>query len=63
MELARTFVGNAPSRFAAYIALQCALMRHHLARGGTTEDFCTRLAPVFHRRYAPLLLNEGGTEG
>jgi hypothetical protein len=45
-----------PSRFAAYTALQCALMRRHLARGGTAEDFCIRLAPVFHRRYAPVFL-------
>lgn len=59
MEVARRFVESCPSRFAAYTALQCALMRRHLARGGTAEDFCLRLAPVFHRRYAPVLL-EGG---
>jgi hypothetical protein len=57
METARRFVGSAPTRFAAYIALQCALMRRFIARGGTPEEFCSRLAPVFHRRYAPLLLD------
>jgi hypothetical protein len=46
-----------PTRFAAYTALQCALMRRFLARGGTQEEFCLRLAPVFHRRYAPMLLD------
>jgi hypothetical protein len=56
MEVARRFVERCPSGFAAYAALQCALMRRHLARGGTVEDFCARLAPVFHRRYAPVLL-------
>jgi hypothetical protein len=32
-------------------------MRRYLARGGTQEEFCLRLAPVFHRRYAPVLLD------
>lgn len=58
METARRFVGTTPSRFAAYLALQCALMRRFVARGGTPEEFCTRLAPAFHRRYAPLLLHD-----
>ena len=57
METARRFVDRYPSRFAAYVALQCALMRRFVARGGTPEDFCARLAPVFHRRYAALLLD------
>ena len=56
MEVARRYVESCPSRFAAYVALQCALMRCFLARGGTAEDFCIRLAPVYHRRYAPVLL-------
>lgn len=58
METARRFMNAAPSRFSAYLALQCALMRRFIARGGTPEEFCARLAPVFHRRYAPLLLQE-----
>jgi len=57
VEVARRFVEEYPTRFAAYTALQCALMRRYLARGGTQEEFCLRLAPVFHRRYAPMLLD------
>lgn len=56
MEVARRYVEEYPTRFAAYAALQCALMRRFLARGGTAEEFCTRLAPAFRRRYAPVLL-------
>lgn len=57
MEIARRFVDTQPTRFGAYLALQCALMRRYIARGGTAEEFCQRLAPVFHRRYGPLLLD------
>jgi hypothetical protein len=62
MEILRRYLESSPSGFGAYIALQCALMRHHIARGGTAEDFCARLAPAFHRRFAPVLL-EGGEAG
>jgi len=55
METARRFLEDHPTGFGAYIALQCALMRRFRARGGTHEDFCNRLAPVFRRKYAPLL--------
>jgi hypothetical protein len=41
--------------FGAYVALQRTLMTHFIARGGTAEEFCVRLAPVFRRRYAALL--------
>jgi hypothetical protein len=57
METARRFVDHAPTRFAAYLELQCALMRRYVARGGTAEEFCERLAPAFHRKYGPLLLD------
>ncbi len=57
METARRFVESYPTGFQAYLALQCALMRRHIARGGTAEDFCRRLAPVYHRKYAPFLLD------
>jgi hypothetical protein len=60
MEIARKFLEECPTRFAAYTALQCALMRRYVARGGTTEEFCLRLAPVYHRRFAPLLLEPRG---
>jgi hypothetical protein len=56
MEIARRYLQASPSGFQAYVSLQCALMRRHVARGGTMEDFCLRLAPAFHRRYAALLL-------
>lgn len=55
MEILRRFVEKSPTRFEAYLALQCALMQRFVARGGTTEEFCERLAPAFRRRYAHLL--------
>ena len=55
MEVARKFMEAYPTRFAAYTALQCALMRRYQARGGSHEEFCARLAPAFHRRYGHLL--------
>lgn len=62
METARRFLADSPSRLGAYLGLQCALMRRYVARGGTPEDFCVRLAPAFHRRYAPLLLEAGPSD-
>lgn len=55
MEIMRRHMATQPTRLAAYLALQCALMRRFLARGGTAEEFCERLAPIYHRRYAPLI--------
>ncbi len=57
MEILRRFLQSSPTPFGAYVNLQCALMQRHVNRGGTTEDFCRRLAPVFHRRYGPVLLD------
>lgn len=57
MEITRRFLDRYSTPLAAYLALQCALMRCFIARGGTDEEFCARLAPAFHRRYAPLLLD------
>lgn len=56
MELIRQFAARHPTGFAAYLALEIALMRRFIARGGSEEEFCRRLAPAFHRRYAPALL-------
>jgi hypothetical protein len=56
MELYRRFSARYPSGLAAYLALEIALMRRYVARGGTEEEFCRRLAPAFHRRYAGLFL-------
>jgi hypothetical protein len=58
MELARRYCDSKASMFAAYLALQRALIRQFVARGGTEEEFCSRLAPAFRRRYAMML--EGG---
>jgi hypothetical protein len=55
MEITRRYLIAYPTGFAAYLALQRALMYRFLARGGTPEEFCRRLAPVFRRRYAGLL--------
>lgn len=59
MEVMRRHLATQPTGLAAYLALQCALMRRFLARGGSAEDFCERLAPIFHRRYAAVMLGEG----
>jgi hypothetical protein len=58
MEIMRRHMATQPTRLAAYLALQCALMRRFLARGGTAEDFCERLAPIYHQRYAPLIFGD-----
>lgn len=56
MELVRQYAARHPTGLAAYLALEVALMRRFVARGGTEEEFCRRLAPAFHRRYAAALL-------
>lgn len=56
MELIRKYAARHPTGLAAYLALEVALMRRFVARGGTEEEFCRRLAAAFHRRYAPALL-------
>jgi hypothetical protein len=57
MEILRRYLETSPTRFEAYVSLQRALMQRYVNRGGTTEEFCERLAPVYHRRYAPVLLD------
>ena len=51
MELIRRHLADQPSGYAAYLSLQRALMRRHIARGGSAEDFCRRLSPHFRARY------------
>jgi hypothetical protein len=63
MEIMRRHIATQPTRLAAYLALQCALMRRFLARGGTAEEFCERLAPIYHRRYAPIIFGDAGMAG
>jgi hypothetical protein len=55
MELIRRHLASQPSGYAAYLSLQRALMRHHIAKGGTAEDFCRRLSPIFRARYGAVL--------
>lgn len=59
MEIIRRFVTEQRTPYAAYTALQIALMRRFVARGGTAEEFCDRLAPAFNRRYGFLLTGRG----
>jgi hypothetical protein len=63
MEIIRQFIAGHRTGFAAYLALEVALMRRFIARGGSPEEFCTRLAPAFRRRFAPVLLDSHGCEG
>ena len=57
MEIIRRYVAVHPTGLGAYLALQCDLMRLFVARGGSAEEFCQRLAPAFRRRYGPLFLD------
>jgi len=61
MELANRFMARNASRFGAYLALQRALMDRYVARGGSYEEFCERLAPAFRRKYAGLLVTISGS--
>jgi hypothetical protein len=54
METARRYLSHYPSHLAAYLALQCALMQRYVRRGGTAQDFCSHLAPVYRRKYRPI---------
>lgn len=58
MEIVRRFKEIHTDPFEAYLALERALMTRYMARGGTAEDFCQRLAPVFRKRWGHLLLEE-----
>ena len=55
MILAEIYLARHESRFAAYMALQRALLAQHIARGGSPESWCERLAPVFRRRFDTLI--------
>jgi hypothetical protein len=54
--LASSYRAKHPTGFSAYMALQSALLRHYLKRGGTVQHWCARIAPAFHSRYAGELL-------
>lgn len=55
MILAQMYLARHESRFAAYMALQRALLAQYVARGGSAELWCERLAPVFRRRFEELV--------
>ena len=54
MVLAARFIRDCESPFAAYMALQRCLLNRWLARGGSAEDWCARIAPRFRLRYEGL---------
>jgi len=55
MMMADGYLDGKRSALAAYNALQLTLMRRFMARGGTAEAWCERLAPAFRRRYGWML--------
>jgi hypothetical protein len=57
MILAQKYLARYATPFAAYMALQRALMLLYLNKGGTEREWCERMAPHFHRRYEKMLLN------
>jgi hypothetical protein len=52
--LAQKYLARHATPFAAYMALQRALLLHYLSRGGTEESWCERIAPRFRQRYQPV---------
>jgi hypothetical protein len=55
MLYAHLFLGRYQTGFTAYNALQARLLRRYLARGGTLDGWCTRIAPAFRARYGWML--------
>ena len=53
--LAEEYLARHGSSFAAYMALQRALLARFGGRGGTEQAWCERMAPVFHARYRGLI--------
>jgi hypothetical protein len=51
MILAQRYLARYETPFAAYMALQRALLLHYMSRGGTAEKWCAKIAPLFQRRY------------
>ena len=54
MILAQKYLARYETPFAAYMALQRALLMHYLSRGGTEQNWCERMAPKFRARYQPV---------
>ncbi|MBR9989464.1 MAG: hypothetical protein KFH98_06895 [Gemmatimonadetes bacterium] len=45
------YLARCGNGFEAYMALQRALIARWVARGGTEQSWCERMAPSFRRRY------------
>ena len=57
MMVADFYLARYDTRLKAYNALQMALMRCFLERGGSIDEWCTRYAAAFRRRYGGMLGN------
>jgi len=55
MLLIERILPESKSPFHAYMELQRRLMHRWVARGGSEQAWCERMAPVFHARYGPLI--------
>lgn len=55
MVLADVYMARCSSGYVAYMTLQRALLNRWVARGGTEESWCARMAPVFRARYGGLV--------
>jgi hypothetical protein len=55
MFLGEYYLARCSSGYVAYMTLQRALLNRWMARGGTEEDWCERLAPAFRARYGVLV--------
>ena len=53
--LAEIYLARSGSGFEAYMALQRALIARWVARGGTEQSWCERIAPLYRRRYEMLV--------
>jgi hypothetical protein len=53
--LADYYRARSGSGFGAYMRLQQALLTRWVARGGTEEAWCERMAPRFRLRYGGLI--------
>lgn len=53
--LAEIYLARCGSGFEAYMALQRALIARWIARGGTEQSWCERMAPLYRRRYEMLV--------
>jgi hypothetical protein len=55
MVLADYYLARCDSSWEAYMKLQRALLDRWVARGGTEESWCARMAPAFRARYGSLV--------